>query len=396
MLMSAGGGFFSSIPRHAMLWAGVIAGAWSFAADAGFVQTDLISNGAVPAVTIDPQLVNPWGITYPTGGGPFWINENGSGTSALFNGAGQPFPIGNQLVVTVPPPLSMPGTTSAPTGVVFNSAMTGFNVSSNGASGSSRFLFATEDGTISGWNPAVNSTNGVVAVDRSGMGAVYKGLTIANNMLYAANFHAGQVEQFDQNFNPVRSFTGPNLPAGFAPFNVQNLNGNLFVTYALQAAGGHDDQAGPGNGFVDQFDANGNFVRRIAAQGTLNSPWGLAIAPASFGKFAGDLLVGNFGDGRINAYDLNTLQFVGQLTDANGDPITIDGLWGLIPGNGGNAGDPNDLFFAAGINGEEDGLVGRLSPVSEPGTVAALLTGLAGFGLIRLRRLRAARSPGCA
>jgi uncharacterized protein (TIGR03118 family) len=392
MVMSAGGSCVRDcgrgIRRHAVLSAGLIVGIWSFAADAGFIETDLVSDGAVPAATIDPQLVNPWGITYPTGGGPFWINENGSGTAALFNGAGQPFPIGNPLVVTVPPPMSMPGTTSAPTGVVFNTSSTGFNVSSNGVSGSSRFLFATEDGTISGWNPTVNATNAVVAVDRSSTGAVYKGLTIANNNLYAANFRSGQIEQFDQTFKPVRSFTGPSLPPGFAPFGIQNLNGNLFVTYALQAPGAHDDQAGPGNGFVDEFDGNGNFMRRIAANGPLNSPWGLAIAPASFGTFAGALLVGDFGDGHINAYNLDTLQLIGQLTDANGNALTIDGLWGLIPGNGGNGGDPNDIFFTAGINGESDGLVGSLSPIPEPGSMAAVLTGLAGLLLIRLRRRR--------
>jgi uncharacterized protein (TIGR03118 family) len=256
--------------------------------------------------------------------------------------------------------------------VVFNDTAQ-FVVSKAGKSGPALFIFATEDGTISGWNPFVDSTHAILAVDRSqvGLGAVYKGLASGSHnnqgFIYATNFRFGTVEMFDAQFHLVTSFTDATLASTcplpgqcFAPFGIRNINGNLFVTYALQKPGKHDDQEGPGNGFVDIFNTAGNLLSRFASQGTLNSPWGLALAPANFGPFSNHLLVGNFGDGRINAFALPTGSFSGQLADERGSPIKISGLWGLTFGNGSLAGDTNKLFFTAGINEESDGLFGRI------------------------------------
>src|SRR5438067_654617 len=211
-----------------------------------------------------------------------------------------------------------------------------------------RFLFATEDGTINGWQPAVNPTQALVLVDRSLDHAIYKGLAISGNgttaRLYASNFHGGRVEVWDNAFTRIfGGFVDPTLPAGFAPFNVQNLGGQIFVTYAKQDANKKDDVAGPGNGFVDVFNTSGALVRRLISNGSLNSPWGLALAPTGWGAFGGDLLVGNFGDGAINAYDPLTGAFIGRMNNVHGTPLVIDGLWALQFGNGGNGGDPNTL-----------------------------------------------------
>lgn len=330
------------------------------------LQTNLVSDGFVPAATIDPNLVNPWGVSH-SATSPFWVSDNGAGVATLYDGSGTPFPVGNPLVVTIPPPTG--GTDqAAPTGQVFNGGTGGFVVTEGDKSASATFLFATEDGTISGWNPTVDPTHAVLVVDNSGNDAVYKGLTLATTdsgqkLLFASDFHNGMVDVFDQNFQKVNSFTDSSLPEGYAPFNVQVLNGHLFVTFALQNAAKHDDVAGPGNGFVDEFDLNGHLLHQVAANGPLNSPWGLDIAPASFGQFAGDLLVGNFGDGTINVFDPNTDAFLGKLEGADGQPIQNDGLWALINGNGGNGGDPNKVYFTAGLNGEADGLFGSLTPL---------------------------------
>jgi uncharacterized protein (TIGR03118 family) len=232
-----------------------------------------------------------------------------------------------------------------------------------------------EDGTISGWNPSVDATHAILAVDRSTvrqgkfLGAVYKGLALVGNSLFGTDFRFGAVEEFDANFNLVASFTDPALASDcpirgqcFAPFGIQNIGGDLFVTFALQNAAHHDDVAGPGNGFVDVFDTTGKMIKRFASNGSLNSPWGLALAPANFGQFSNDVLVGNFGDGRINAFDPVTGAFLDQLRDGNGNVIAINGLWGLAFGNGGVAGPTNTLFFAAGFNDEADGLFGTITP----------------------------------
>ena len=337
-----------------------------------YQQTNLVSNLPNVAKFQDSNLVNPWGLSHgPTT--PWWVSDNGAGVATLYNGGGQAFPLASPLVVTIPPPAGSPaGTTAAPTGNVFNGT-NGFVVSENGISGPSLFIFATEDGTISGWNRNVDVTHAILKVDRStvGAGAVYKGLAIAGNSIYATNFRFGTVEMFDSSFNLVGSFTDSKLANTcplpnqcYAPFGIQNINGNLYVTFALQNAEKHDDVSGPAHGFVDVFDTSGNLIQRLILHGRLNSPWGLALAPADFGRFSNNLLVGNFGDGRINAYDLNTGEFFGQLRDQTNTPITIDDLWGLGFGNDMNAGKHNELFFTAGINDEADGLFGKITSVS--------------------------------
>ena len=320
-----------------------------------YAQHNLVSDGAVLADLVDTGLVNAWGlVSSPTS--PWWVADNGKGLSTLYNGnSGAKVP----LIVTVP---------GAPTGVVFNGG-TGFVVTSGGASGPARFIFASEDGTISGWNPTVLPTQAVVAVDHSADSAVYKGLAIAGMRLYATNFHAGTVEVFDTLFHAVTttgSFTDAALPAGYAPFGIRSLGGVIYVTYALQDADRHDDVAGVSHGFVDAFDADGNLLHRVASRGRLNSPWGLALAPGGFGAFGGNLLVGNFGDGHITAFDVHhaggngELLQTGQLHDAAGRPIAIDGLWALAFGNGAAAGPDSTLFFTAGPFAEQHGLFGRL------------------------------------
>ena len=343
-----------------------------------YQQTNLVSDIPGLAAFTDPNLVNSWGVAFsPTG--PFWVADNGAGVATVYYGNGRPFPKpSTPLVVTVPPPTASTGT-SAPTGLVFNGT-SDFVVTKNGASGPGRFLFDTEDGTISGWNPGVDRTHAVIAVDNSApggadgsaFGAVYKGLALArngsSNFIYAANFSDGVVEMYDANFNFVKSFTDPSITPdaatpGFAPFGIRHIGGQLFVTFAMQDADRHDDVAGAGVGFVDIFSADGDFVRRFATGGTLNSPWGLALAPANFGRFSNALLVGNFGDGRINAFAPTSGSFLGQLQNNQGQPISIDGLWTLTFGNGGLAGATNSLFFSAGINDEGDGLFGRIRAV---------------------------------
>ena len=347
--------------------------------------TNLVSNGAVPAATIDPNLVNPWGLSRsPTS--PFWVSDNGTGVSTLYSGTGTKVP----LTVTIPPPAGSTDT-ATPTGTVFNGNAGSFQVSSGGKTGTSAFLFSTEDGTISGWSPSVNSTNAILAADEStlGAGAVYKGLAIGSfggsNYLYATDFRNGLVEQFDSNFNLVRSFTDAGVAPGYAPFGAQVLNGHLYVTYAMQDATRHDDVASAGNGYVDVFNLDGTFLQRLVSQGgQVNSPWGLDIAPASFPDFAGQLLVGNFGDGTISAFDLITGNFLGQLMGTDGNPVQIDGLWALMNGNGTNS-NANGIYFTAGLNGEQDGLFGVLTAVPEPSTWAMMLLGFGGIGL-RMRR----------
>jgi len=333
-----------------------------------FVQTNLVSDlASLHPVTVDPDLVNPWGLAAgPTT--PWWVSDNGAGVSTLYNG-NTAAKLG--LTVTIPSPTAPSGGT--PTGIVFSSSTTDFLV--NGPGTAAHFLFATEDGTIAAWNSGNSAT---IKVDHSSVpaansGAVYKGLALASvrgaDYLYATNFRAGTVDVFDKNFAPhtffARQFKDPLIPRGFAPFGIAKIHGDLFVTYARQDAAKHDDVAGLGLGFVDEFSPNGHLIERVAARGTLNSPWGLAVAPKGFGRFSGDLLVGNFGDGRINAFKPvghDDFRFDGQLKDSLGRPITIDGLWGLAFGNGGSAGPATTLFFTAGINDEQHGLFGTLTP----------------------------------
>jgi uncharacterized protein (TIGR03118 family) len=332
-------------------------------------QTNLVSDVQGRAAVTDPNLVNAWGIAAsPTG--PFWISDNGQGVSTLYDGAGQPFPIGQPLVMTVSPPAGSPAeTTAAPTGTVFNGTAD-FVVTDGTHSGPSLFLFATEDGTLSGWNSGVNLAAAILTVDNSASAAVYKGLALGGNAggnaLYATNFSAGRIDVFDHAFAPAilsGSFADPSIPAGFAPFGIANLGGSLYVTYAKQDDQQHDDVRGPGNGFVNVFDTNGNLMRRFASQGTLNSPWGVVLTPAGFGSLGNTILVGNFGDGEISAFDPINARFLGQLNDGR-NPLKIDGLWGLNFGNGASAGDANTLFFTAGPNEEKHGLFGALRPAA--------------------------------
>ena len=337
-----------------------------------FTQTNLVSDTPGLAKTTDPNLVNPWGIALGLNS-PFWIANNHTGTATVYDGNGQQIPsAAAPLVVNIPAP---GGGTGTPTGEVSN-ATSGFVVSAGGTSAPSSFLFATEDGTIIGWSGSVDRTHAIIAVDNSASGAVYKGLAQGFNAtgayLYATNFHAGTVDVFDQNFNPVHipgAFTDSGIPAGYAPFGIQAINGNLYVTYAMQDAAKHDDVAGAGHGFVDVFDTQGTLLKRFTSQGQLDSPWGMAWAPInSYGDFSNALLVGNFGDGTIDAYDFDSGAFLGKLSDATGKPITDPGLWGLSFGDGAASTSPNTLYFTSGPGGEAHGLFGDLTldPTTTP------------------------------
>ena len=317
----------------------------------------LISDGsAVSAPLSDTSLVNGWGLSAgPTT--PWWTSNNGTNTSTLYNGAGSK----QALTVAV---------AGGPTGTVFNGNAADFVVSQNGKSGSARFLFATEAGTILGWSPAVNGTAAAVGADRSSAGAIYKGLATANDRLYATDFHNGRVDVFDASFNPVATaggFTDTTVAKGFAPFGIQALGGNIFVTYAKQDAAAKDNVAVPGQAYVDEFTPDGQLVARVVNSGKknapLNAPWGLAMAPADFSVFGSDLLVGNFGNGRISAYTQrgNKWVYKGQLRIGDGTPIAIDGLWAIAFGNGAAAGPTNTLYFLAGPGQEQHGLYGSIT-----------------------------------
>ncbi len=322
-----------------------------------FNVTNLVSDGPITAVVTDAALVNGWGLSAsPTS--PWWVSDNGTNSSTLYNGAGTK----SATVVTVP---------GGPTGTVANTNTADFVISNGTTTSSSRFLFATEAGTILGWSPTVNATTAISGVDNSALGSVYKGLTMLNDRLYATDFHHAQVDVFDSTFKPVplaNGFKDPKIPKGWAPFGIQALNGNIFVTYAMQDKARHDDVAGGGLGYVDEYSPDGVLIATVAQQGKknapLNAPWGLAMAPASFGVYGGDLLVGNFGSGRIDAYQpVSTTHFAykGQLRVANGAPITLDGLWAIAFGNGAAAGPTNNLYFLAGPTGQTHGLFGVIT-----------------------------------
>jgi uncharacterized protein (TIGR03118 family) len=335
----------------------------------------------------DTNLINPWGLaSSPTS--PFWVANNGTGVGALYDTTGTPQP----LVVTVNP------SGAAPTGLVFNGNAADFHVTEGGKTGSAAFIFAGEDGTISGWAPGVALDHSIVAVPNLNRDVVYKGLAIGSSagtqFLYASDFHNGMVEQFDSSFNLVRSFGDPTVAPGYAPFGTRVLGDHLFVTYALQDADKEDDVAGPGNGYVDEFNLDGTFVRQLVGQGgEIDSPWGLDIAPSSFGQFAGDLLVGNFGDGTISAFDLTSGMFDGKLLGTDGNPIVLGDLWALLNGNGAKGGDADKVYFTAGVSDEAHGLFGALAPVPEPASWALMLCGFAMSGMtLRARSARRALS----
>jgi uncharacterized protein (TIGR03118 family) len=328
---------------------------------------------ATPLVTTakDPNLINAWGIAFNPNGF-VWVANAGTGTSTLYDGAGTP----QSLVVNIPPPAGQAGP-SSPTGIVFSSSQTDFVVKKGTTEGASAFIFATEQGTIAGWNPTVNLTAAVTRVNNSGLGAIYKGLALGSDgsghFLYATDFHNGQIDVFDATFKPVTlpagAFTDSRIPAGFAPFGIQNLNGNLYVTYAQQDANKEDDVAGPGLGYVRVYDTKGKLIRRLISRGKLNAPWGIAFAPANFGEHSNHLLIGNFGDGKINAYELESGVFKGSLgkkgKGGSVAPIRIDGLWGLSFGNGLKDQPIESLFFTSGPKGETEGLYGKIDAVPD-------------------------------
>jgi uncharacterized protein (TIGR03118 family) len=329
----------------------------------GYDQTNLVSNGDVRAKLIDKNLVNPWGVAFAPGG-DFWISDNGSGVTTLYDGAGA----ASSLVVKIPGPSNTAG---APTGQVFNPTQ-GFVVSENGKSGPAVFIFVNEDGVISGWSPGVDLLNAIPEADDSKPGladAVYKGAALATvrgqNFLFATDFHNGRIAVFDSNWNDVTArfpFRDPYLPKGYAPFNIVQLNDHFYVTYAKQDAAKHDDVRGSGHGFVDIYALDGHFLRRFATHGELNSPWGLTFAPKGFGELSGLLLVGNFGDGTIAAYGPASGDFRGYLGDVNGNPLRIGSLWALTFADGVKNQEPGKLYFTSGLKNEGGGLFGVLSP----------------------------------
>ena len=351
----------------------------------GYIQTNLVSDVPDLAPNVNPKLINPWGFS-ENSNGQFRVAANGTGRGLLLDAQGEK----EGADIIIPPPAGSPSKTiSTPNGVGTNTT-SDFAITFNGSTAPATLLFSTEDGTIAGWNPSLSQTRAVIGNDQSGSGAVYKGLALGSaggaNFLYATNFHNGTVDVFDQNFAPhtffAGQFTDPSAPAGFAPFGIQNINGILFVAFAKQDADKHDDVAGPGNGFIDKFDTSGHFIARFAsgtaAGGTLtslNSPWGMVVAPAGFGSFGGDLLVGNFGDSHVSAFDLTTAAFMGQLTDTGGNVLVLTGgfqgtdtkgLWGIGFGNGAGGADANALFSASGINDENDGLFGNVTVATGP------------------------------
>ena len=313
-----------------------------------YKKRNLVSDIDGVARITDANLVNPWGLAFGPAT-PAWVADNGTDVSTLYSGG-----VRKSIPVTLPLVVGIPG--GAPTGVVFN-ATPGFKV--NGAA--AHFIFDSEAGTITAWNAGTQAVT-----EATTPGAIYKGLAIASKgsttMLYAANFHAGTIDVFNDSFAPVTvpgGFADPNLPAGFAPFNIQEIAGRLVVAYAQQDADAEDEVAGAGLGFVDVFDTSGHLLRRLVSQGALNAPWGLAVAPRHFGPFSGDLLVGNFGDGAINAYDPRTGAFRGTLQNKDGNQIRVNGLWALRFGNG-VIGTPQTLLFTAGIGDEGHGLFGEI------------------------------------
>jgi uncharacterized protein (TIGR03118 family) len=353
-----------------------------------YLVNKLVSDQAKVANFQDPVLRNAWGVAFSPAASPFWIADNASGCSTLYDGTGVkaalqvPIPLPDNSVPSTAcqPPASAqtnppPPTPAAPTGLVWNPTTT-FLVP--GTSTAAPFIFATEDGTISAWANGVKPNNqAIIAVDNSTSGAVYKGLVFGTNprgvFLFATNFNAGRIDVFAPNgsagFRPATSqevegnFTDAKIPAGFAPFGIENIDGNLFVSYAKQNAAKHDDVAGPGNGFVDVFDTDGNLLRRFASRGPLNSPWGMTRASFAFGRFSGLILIGNFGNGKINVFTSQG-QFIDELDRSNGKPLVIDGLWKLILG-GGRTSSSDTLYFTAGPNDETNGLFGTITPASK-------------------------------
>ena len=369
----------------------------------GYVQKNIISDGSVPALATDPTLINPWGVSIGTA---FWIDTAGTGFSLVDDASG------NKAFAVSIPPATTTEPHGVPAGTVFNSDTSLFNIP---GSGSANFLFGNLDGSIAAWN--TSTPQAVTVINNSSAHAVYTDIAVAKNatgsFLLAANFASGKVDVFDSTFKPSQlagSFADPDLPTGYAPFGIHTIGNNVYVTYA-QVSDTGAEQVGAGLGYVDVFDLNGNFVQRAISQGDLNAPWGMALAPSGFGSLGGDLLVANFGDGIINAYDPVSFALKGQVTDSTGAPIANPGLWEIVFGVGNTigtpatSGDPNTLYFAAGINNEKGGLFGSISVATattgdftlaaasssvtvtngQVGNLSVTLTGMNGFnGIVNL------------
>jgi uncharacterized protein (TIGR03118 family) len=328
-----------------------------------YTLSALVSDGAATAVSTDVHLKNPWGIA-ALSGGPAWVTNNHDHTSTVYDGTG----LIQTTVVNIPAGANGPGDV---TGIVASSSATDFQVTNGTTTAPARFIFVTESGSLAGWAPTVNATNAIVVYNDT-TGAIYKGLALANNgtanFLYAADFHNNRIDVFDKTFAKVAvagGFTDPTLPAGFAPFNIQavTISGTtmLVVAYAKQDGTATEEVAGAGDGIVNTFDLNGTLLKHLIARGgQLNAPWGIAVAPANFGSLSNALLVGNFGDGKINGFDAGTGAFIHAVSDANHNAIVTGGLWALWFGNGGRNQPTNTLYLAAGINGEVNGLFARI------------------------------------
>jgi uncharacterized protein (TIGR03118 family) len=362
----------------------------------GYLATNLVSDQPGVAVQTDSDLKNSWGIAFNPAGFA-WVANNHIGKSTLYDGIGNK----NSLIVGIPDATGTVGAGAA-TGIVFSGG-SDFVVTQGPDTGPARFIFASEDGVISAWAPNVPSpppaTVAHVVANPPNNNAIYKGLALGtsggNDFLYATDFHNGRIDVYNSSFgftSLAGNFTDPNIPAGFAPFGIQNISGQLFVTYAKQDDAAEDDVSGLGNGFVDIYDTSGNLVKRLISQGALNSPWGLAKAPANFGAFSNDLLVGNFGDGLIHAYDPSTGAPLGTLSDNNSVPIAKEGLWALQFGNGLLSQPTNTLFFSSGPGVEEHGVYGRIDVVPEP--ISWLLGLMAACGIVLMRR-RITWQPTC-
>jgi uncharacterized protein (TIGR03118 family) len=357
------------------------AATYSHADSLGYAQTNLVSDVPNLAANTDPNLKNPWGVAF-SATSPFWTSDQATGVSTLYNAAGVP----QALVVTIPGSAAPP---TGPTGMVFSNIAGQFPINGTAAT----FIFDNLNGTISGWNGSAGTTAVVMATTP---GAVYTGLASASNgtgnFLYAANSSGGRIDVFNSSWSPATlsgSFTDPNAVTGFVPFNIQNIGGSLYVTYAQLGPGGSPM---PG-GYVDQYDANGNFIKRIATGGSLFAPWGIVLAPSSFGPFSNDLLIGNFGNGEILAYDATSDLFLGTLNGANGQPLVNDHLWALETRASGSGFDPNAVYFSAGINDEADGLFGRINAITpEPASIIGTATGLLALAFARARRFLPGRS----
>lgn len=316
------------------------------------------------ATYADANLVNPWGLVFNPQAFA-WIANQGTSTITLYDGNG----VAQSPLVTVP---AGSAGSAGPTGIVLNQS-SAFVVSANGLSAASMFVFDGTGGTISGWSSAVSSNQGITAYDGGGAAAAFTGLAIAhdsngNYFLYAADFHNSKVDVFDHGFTNITAagaFVDPAVPQGYAPYGIQNIpasdgSAQIYVTYAQQDATGHLAVVGPGMGYLSVFDVTGNLIKHLVSGGSLNAPWGMALAPAGFGTFSGELLVGNFGDGRINAYNATTGALTGTLMQPSGAPVQVPGLWGIAFGNGVNSQPTTTLFFTAGVNSQADGVYGRI------------------------------------